>query len=305
MNNPPWVTKVVHNHCDAIRAEAERLSLPMPKIEGKCKIIGELGSGHYGTVYQTDTPGIVFKVSSDETEAHFVATAIKLREAKHVDPEGIVEYFAIRALPEKYRGRNVFILWREEAVSVGIDYNVYAKDYESVSKRKFIQLLMRFKYCSHEAKIIADNIVKKGDAESYWSWIQSSTQEATLERMSEEYNELAFGEKSRPQDDSFVNILINRYKGDPKRRFSWLVECCHQISMEMINENQYSYLVGGALGDYLEAGLLLADVHGNNVGVVDRPDHSNAVVITDPGHLCVLKRSLSSPEVKVLRPENA
>jgi len=46
------------------------------------------------------------------------------------------------------------------------------------------------------------------------------------------------------------------------------------------------YLVGQALDFYLERGLLLADVHANNVGEVTRDGyHGPILVITDPGHL--------------------
>ncbi len=291
MNNPPWVNKIILKHCDAIRAAAKKHDLPMPAMKSGCIVSDELGVGHYGAVYKTDTSGIVFKVTSDEDEAHFVATALTLANGSpSVDPEGIVRYHAIYALPETYKGRNTYVLWREEANKVGISPE---RTYDLV---EFQKLLMRFKHLAHEAKAIADKKLKASPS-TYWQWIKSQTDKH--DRMIEEYNEHWGEEYSFPDDyyrsgDTILNALMRRHKGQTDR-FGWLVAACASVAQEMANANGAAYLVGMALGEYLEEGILLADVHGSNVGLVDRFQY--AYVITDPGHAVVLKESLSVLEI--------
>ncbi len=158
---------------------------------------------------------------------------------------------------------------------------------------------MRFKTVAHEAKMIADKRLKK-DASTYWSWMNQ--QLSYYDRMISEYG-THWGEEYSPPEygyysgDKITHALLRRHKGQTDR-FGWLVAICNQISMEMINSNSAATLVGGALFDYLEAGMLLADVHTSNVGLVDRFTYS--YVITDPGHAVTLKESLASIEIPVV-----
>ncbi len=295
MNNPPWVNKIVSGNCDHIKEAAKRHDLPMPAMKSGCIISDELGKGHYGAVYKTTQDGIVFKVTSDEDEAHFVATALSLATASpSVDPEGIVRYYAIYAIPGAYRGRNTYVLWREEASKIGIPYN--DRTYDIV---EFKKLLMRFKNLAHEAKMIADKKIKASPS-NYWDWMKSQTDKH--DRMIEEYNDHWGEEYGDPNNygystDTVLAALMRRHKGQTDR-FGWLIAACSSVAQEMENANGAAYLVGGALGQYLEEGILLADVHGNNVGLVDR--FSYAYVITDPGHAVVLKESLSRTEVPTI-----
>jgi hypothetical protein len=72
-------------------------------------------------VAPTATAEIVFKVTSDPLEAHFVASALLIASKnKSVGwPVGIVRYENIVQLEGSYRRRPVFGLWREEAYDVG------------------------------------------------------------------------------------------------------------------------------------------------------------------------------------------
>jgi hypothetical protein len=56
---------------------------------------------------------------------------------------------------------------------------------------------------------------------------------------------------------------------------------------ELMQNTDGSDLIGSALRYYLEQGLLLADVHANNVGKVER---TSGWVITDPGHAVPLEQ---------------
>ncbi len=304
MNNPPWDRNIFEKHCGAIARFAEQYKLPVPTTKTQlvpgCSLEKELGVGHYGVVYRTEDPGIVFKITSDETEGYFVAEAIKLRETRKADPDGIVRYYAIRALPEKHKGRNVYVLWREEAVHIGLPAYRGAAGYDTRNMNEFQKLLMVFKNCAHEAKIIAQKI-QKNAGDRYWDWVAKRTDEDVLEKMSDQYSEMD-KEGYDPYGTKLSNQLTQKYKGSPDLRFSWLLECCHQVSMEMVNANMYATLVGGALGEYLDAGLLLADVHTMNVGEVEREGYTGTIfVITDPGHSVPLRQSVAQTTVEVLR----
>lgn len=66
-----------------------------------------------------------------------------------------------------------------------------------------------------------------------------------------------------------------------------------ESTAEIMEHTYASDLIGGAFSFYLEHGMLLADVHANNVGVVTRKnDHDDEWggynVITDPGHMVPL-----------------
>lgn len=300
MNNPPWVSKIVSSHCKPIEEAAKRHDLPMPAMKGDCIVADELGVGHYGAVYKTDKEGVVFKVTSDEDEAHFVATAIKLRDASpSVNPEGIVQYYAIYALPGQHRSRNTYVLWREEATSVGLPRG-QGKGM-TYDQKETETMLMRFKYMAHEAKVIADRKVKKAESEgaqSYWDWMKS--QRDLHDQMVNHYGETYGEEVTRSNEwgsyrygDARTEWLMKQYSGVGwgRNRFAWLIAACSQVAVEMENANGMVYLLGGALGEYLEAGLLLADVHAQNVGLV--PRYSYSYVITDPGHCVVLDPKLS------------
>ncbi len=305
-SNPGWDRKIFEKYCGRLTQFTERYKLPMPAVEREgrlipgCDLDPELGVGHYGVVYATEEKGIVFKTTTDETEAYFVAEAIKLRETGKADPDGIVKYYAIRALPEKHKGRNVYILWREEAVSVGLPVYPGATGYDRRSMTEFQRFLMAFKNCAHEAKAIAQK-KRKDLSEGYWDWVKRRLSDDILNKMSDQYSEIEHVREYDPYGVKLSTNLMRRYKGQPDLRFSWLVECCEQLAYELINANQYATLIGGALKEYLEAGLLLADVHANNVGEVERDGYTGTIfVITDPGHVIGFRKSLFQIGVEIL-----
>ena len=71
----------------------------------------------------------------------------------------------------------------------------------------------------------------------------------------------------------------------------------------MENTNHASE-VGAALGFYLNEGILLADVHRQNIGQVTRADSDYGpqtyTVITDPGHAVPLDRKWANVQVPEL-----
>lgn len=125
-SNPPWADSILKAAYPAIQAAAPKSALPIPEeridqSSGRKKIgWREYGTGHYGTVYPTNSPGLVMKLTSDPTEAAFVAAYLSLPARNRSN--GIVNYHAVYRVPGVLKSkRPVFVIWRDEAVHVGID----------------------------------------------------------------------------------------------------------------------------------------------------------------------------------------
>jgi hypothetical protein len=266
IDNPPWSDKLI----EANRAEIESSGLPVPTTV-------ELGTGNYGAVYETDDPGVVFKVTSDPTEAKFIRAATPLGF-----PDGIVEYKAIIDFEGTFRRRGTYGIWREAAISVGIPYLNWGKssDYEDRSLKAFSDFLRHFK---QNAAFARDTLKRAKDpAKTYaeakrfeqWAYENVGIEETVTREVAGVYGT--------------HNYYASKFKG--AQRVAVGLQACVVIAQNM--EHTYlSDLVGGALTFYLENGILLADVHGDNVGRVDREDYDEGQgpwVITDPGHAVFL-----------------
>lgn len=262
-----WVDKNLRQYWDKIGDEVSPDLLP--RLEPHEKFyVEEYGCGHYGCVMPTNRPGIVAKLTSDPTEAYFVAAALQIGEF----PEGIVRYTRIFQLEgASHRKRPLFVLWREEAHDIGFLMGRTANyrfetdlldDYERRARREFENLLVSFKNNAAKVRMILE---------------RSTSREKTLAQ-AKELEQWAY--------ESFSRGTASHLKG--AHAVAMGLRVCEVTAEEM--ENTYlADLVGGAFTFYLEHGLLLADVHYMNVGKVDRPDYQNgAIVITDPGHAVAL-----------------
>lgn len=277
--NPAWADQVTQKFCDQISAAAKRYRLPRPQLDEKCVIpdAALLGEGAYGAVYDTDEPDCVFKITSDATEAHFVATALALRRDKGVDPPGMIDFRAVYALPHKSRGDDIFLIWREKAVTTGLPENA-----KSCAMSAFIDLLENF-YESGEYvneylydKIFQEQLISKKD--EYWKWIDQQVSDA---------NDILNGKLKSPV----------RHRTD----IASAIADCYKISDEMMHIGQDAYYVADAIRTYLKSGILICDIHSENVGIVNRGRcNSKQWVITDPGHVLILKRNLSDVPIPVL-----
>lgn len=77
----------------------------------------------------------------------------------------------------------------------------------------------------------------------------------------------------------------------PNQRLAAALRLC-RISLESMTGTAYGYTVAEALLHYLEHGMLLADVHLQNMGHVMR-DGVETLVITDPGHSVLMPARLA------------
>lgn len=223
-----------------------------------------LGCGHYGCVLTVDDPNVVMKLTTDPTEVRFIKQAMSFGEW----PEGIVEYLAIAKTGKQHRKRDVWAIWREAAFDVGLDLRPTGDKYVDRAVRDFSDRLWQFKTQADNARKIlqrAKNPEKTLDeAKRFEDWA---------------WNNVAL-EDAEGADKRGNSLRLSRYKGG--QALAARLRACAVLA-EMMEHTYLSDLVGSALGYYLEKGLLLADVHSQNVGQVRR-DGETMWVITDPGH---------------------
>ena len=283
---PPWTRKFLTVNWDAI----QRGSMPggewMPvEASGstpKHRLVDALGCGHYGCVFSTNTPGLVMKISSDPSEAAFVKAAVKLGEW----PVGIVRYQAVLDLPGTHKNRPVFIIWREEAFGIGKihDTTGWIEPMYGEPPRQDAHARREFE-SYHKAYSFAARYVRETSLKPTW-----------LKRLAEakQYEQWASSnviwEDGLPSQSRGMHPAFTRY-GASQRLAAALRICA--ICFELMENTNYAHEVGAALAFYLDQGILLADVHMQNIGQVTREDSDYGpqtyTVITDPGHAVFLR----------------
>lgn len=280
--NPPWIDRVLNRHWDKLVKTAPSAGgaplLPQIATEsarGKMTF-EEYGCGHYGCVMPTGEPDVVFKVSSDVSEAAFVAQVCQLG----YQHPGVVHYFRIREIKgETYRKRRVFVLWRQEAEHVGqVGYGKFRAELVDRYGRRDLQEFERdLGLFKRDASVIRD-VVRK-----------SRNVPKLLE------------EAARLEDwawDAVRRFPPRRMSGPQKVAF-YRRKC--EMHAEVMANTHICYLIGQAFEHYMDEGMLLADVHLGNIGQAipyDDDYDTPHLIITDPGHMVPLRED----RLKVLVP---
>jgi hypothetical protein len=311
--NPAWVDRVLKKHWGAIERRVGKKMMPATEPEParrftdeehlallqaerwgdleqqRAVVAGvptketpiELGTGSYGTVFPTKRKGVVMKITSDPSEARFVVAALSLEEW----PEGIVRYYDIIRLPEQFRGRPVYAVWREQAVETGTlipgerewvfvaggSVHQLEDEYLRRVENEFDDYLDLFREGSHYVRQALRR--RKDPCETV------RKARAMAPRLYDHAAEIT----SRPR---WSTEIFGRFKG--VHRIALSLEVC-RISAELMEHTSMAEHVGGALSFYLGHEILLADVHRNNIGWVKREDYDALItVITDPGHAVFL-----------------
>lgn len=285
LGRTPWVDRNLKAAWERVEAQVERAW--MPELEpGRKFSVDELGCGYYGCVMRTAEPDLVLKISTDITEAMFAQNAINLGDW----PEGIVRYNQVVALGGvSHRKRPVFLLWREEAFNIGFPgkmvwggYEGTLSDYERrsaetlmwnlASFRDYAQVVRSLTLKSNPATVVAD-------AKRYEQFAYDFVAERT------EYR----GDKviiAAPRLKAEARLTFGR---DTPRAVAVALRCCELIS-EIMENTYMNDTIGGALSFYQAQGVLLADVHADNVGQVRREGEGYELnAITDPGHAIPLQ----------------
>lgn len=270
--NPAWTISVLREHWGAIIKRVDPSWLPVRAP--LCKGFQEYGQGHFGCVMPTGDPKVVCKVTSDVSEAGFVAIALSLPEIEY--PEGLTRYCKVLALPSTtYRGRPLFLLWREAAESVGglTCYQAWGKTSPDI--REEIRFCNRLHSFQQFASVVRQSLLREPSR---------MVEAAKLENW-------AWGFVSDLWDDGISSskraiAQVERLRG--AHRVAAALRVCGYLA-EMMDSEPQGYLVGGALVYYLQRGILLADVHTNNIGKSLRYESRSPMwTITDPGHAVLL-----------------
>jgi hypothetical protein len=261
LGRTPWVDRTLKNTWERISEQVPASWMP-ETVPGRTFKIEELGCGVYGCVAPVPEPGMVFKITSDVSEARFVTMALKLPPT-----EGIVEYYKIFALAEaRYRNRPLFVLWRQEAKDIGFLVAAARPRFTAATKK-------RGDHDEYEIRTLREGM---NQLNAFLKTARHARQRI-LELLRRAPREEALAKVWKAFETSSPERDPRYYRGIP--RIGILLRQCWGLAM-MIQNTDLVYPVGSALIHYMDEGILLADVHANNIG----KDKNGHAIITDPGH---------------------
>jgi hypothetical protein len=278
--NPPWIDKVLHANWAELERRVGTAMMPIHATSGPPRKTDpgytEYGCGHYGCVFATGTKNVVCKVTSDESEIRFVNYCI---DNKITFPEGIVTYYAIAKVSDKHWKRPVSVLWRQEAWDVGelttsklrgrhIDW----KEQEEIDTHR---LTASISTCG---ATVRESLGRKPAA--ILSSFKSHDQMDRARNIAGEF------ELTAP-DPMMLDTMLQNLPG-PERRAQVAISLYHLLSEILENDSATGYRIGQAFSYFFDHGILLADVHRNNIGkILPRSEDEGSDLywaITDPGH---------------------
>jgi len=287
LGKTPWVDKALAKVLDRIESEVSPEWAPVPILNAPRgrKSFEEYGCGHYGCVMPTRTPGVVLKVTSDPSEAWFVAHVLR---GQQDETEGLVRYFDVRTLPaEERRGRPVYAIWRSEAHEIGrLRRHAHTSSFTVDPKDDALSDGVRRLWTIEAAGRALRARYQR--AKSPEEWFAALAEAADYEDQAVRANYDSMG---------VYDGRLELARG-PLRLALALTG--FRIYSEQLSQEDGLYRVGDALHTYFERGFVLADVHRNNIGKPLDDDGWNAWIITDPGHAVPLRPDLLRVEIKEL-----
>ncbi len=283
----PWVGRVLSDWWPTLQeAVGSRLmprSAPKPNPRRKPIRLREYGCGHYGCVFPTGNSGLVFKLTTDSSEAAFVAAARTIQAW----PRGMVLYTNVWQLAgEKHGRRPVYALWREGARNVGELLQLYRGGIPERYIDRFGERDLQ--------DFIASLLFYRDAATGILDIVRRSKQPRQLLREVGRLEEWAY--EVFLGDLHEAALTLRRSRGVKKVALS-IVAC--SIAADAATDTVSGKFVGDALSFYLDHGMALADVHLGNLGETSR-GRNWQLVITDPGHMVPLSPEWLKVEVPLL-----
>jgi len=329
--NPPWADFAIATHWLELRDLVPEKWLP---LEGETwtmerPAFDELGQcGEYGCVFATHDKGMVVKITTDLSEAMFAVNAMDLGEF----PLGIVEYKRAYKLATTYtrrylaEPRPVFLLWREEAWDVGALKELAELQDKpgkagSQADKEFAKLLKRLDVDPLDLRAVRWRLKlhRKSGNTIYAIWGDALWREQTESLL---VQVAAYRGRARLllDDDShvtsgetrFEHLLAEPESGvdwyeigpEPAMRFAVNLEVCLRMAVLLQTETVAGKHVGEALAFYQKQGVLLSDIHLNNIGRVPRPALGGYIwAITDPGHAVPLDARWARADIDAIQTE--
>jgi hypothetical protein len=304
LSETPWVDRSLKSLLSQLRGRVPADWLPRFNPQGT-KVV-EFGCGHYGCVMPTSAEGLVFKITTDVSEAAFVARALTLEPAS-----GIVEYKKIFSTDLQHRHRPMFVLWRTEVSDVGKwryggkhypPHLVFGEERQRIAKED-----PNYQYAyrvEREADTLLRHFLDYGRMVRAYMYPHFQKLQKEIGRESVWGHDPETGHIV-PDDPNYTPRLVDARRKlltaswaayermDPVTEMSpgraaslrgldrvgMALRTCLYTAQEM-SGNPSLYRVGEALAHYLEEGILLADVHKDNIGL----DAEGEAIISDPGH---------------------
>lgn len=278
VRNPPWVTRAIADNFEALQAKVLPAYMPVltdarASHDDLVVEVVELGCGAYGCVLPTDDKDVVLKITTDATEFELVS---KILPEVGGAPEGLVRYYAWAELHGKVnlggKGEHTaYALWRESASDIGelgrllLEAERAAGGVRGGAKRQH-DLLSEQQRAATEAYVLL----------------------ASADNPDRLYMEAIHHHDDVPGAPLSVDPRYLRRQQPTARALALLINY-FRACVAGLGEDRTAALalVGHALQHMFERGILVADVHTENVGRVKRGDQK-VWVITDPGNVAVL-----------------
>lgn len=278
--NPAWVDAVMISVWDELQSTVGSKALPVPYESGDDLPVTfrEYGCGSWGCVYPTSTDGLVVKVTSDESEAAFIQDAIN--EAKRYGfPEGMVRYYMVakvsgakRLSPRGDEYNSIYVIWREGVDHVGEEaIDMARRDYGFKHVDQCMDLLKIALWSSR----YVNSLMKMDDLRIDFYTVDELTEQKLDEVASNDAFDVKIEgiyEFERAREEESAEDAVALAVANYKRAVAGLRGSGKPFSV-----------IGSAMMYYLDKGVLLEDVRGDNLGLVFRPSRGETLVITDPG----------------------
>jgi hypothetical protein len=232
----------------------------------------ELGCGAYGCVLPTDDKDVVLKVTTDATEFGLVS---KILPEIGGAPEGLVRYYAWAELDGKVRiakGEHAaYALWRESASDIGDlgEKLIEAARTAGTSRRG---ALRPYELLSEQ---------QRAATEAYAMLARAPNPDRLYMEAIHHHDvsvDVPLAKPGLPE--------IYAASAPPARALALLINYFRACVAELATGGDLA-MVGSALLHMFDRGILVADVHTENVGRVKR-GNARPWVITDPGNVAVL-----------------
>ena len=283
--NPPWADKIMYANWKQIATFAKKngLPAPTPNLPPSRKISWrEFGCGKWGCAYPTEDPAVVCKLTADMSEAVATVGLAALQGKPGMD--GIVQYYGIMPLRGRHAAQgesptSITLIWREGA-DCGETLRVQsasAKGKRKLDMDASWQLLYNALVAADVARQIHD---ATRNLKAFVQQVNQVLPEARQETIKDQHSLLALQGYDFDKWDTTLTYM------DGPDGFAYCVAAfeliCHAIIKIGILDR-----VAQTLLTCLQNGILLADVHDENICEINRPNGRYWVII-DPGQAVVI-----------------
>lgn len=285
--NPEWVDQTLSRRWEKLSSLVEPSWLPVERGG----VMQEYGCGAFGCALPTGDDKIVLKITTDMSEAAFASAALAIGAF----PPGIVEYYLVLGLPDRYADKPVYLLWRQAADNVGAltragDLPFYYKTFGKTHVDKFDRLLWDYVLlASRLADIISD----------------TREDRTKLLRSVRQLVEAGWQPTQSQEEQIRAGVYADHTVPEAEKFAYWLRRSFH--AARELGRSDMGPAVGEALTFYMEHGMLISDAHTGNIGEL-RDDPSDEeddgidfeLVITDPGMMVPLSPERLEIQVPLL-----